>query len=58
MHTQVIKGSDPVEIRTPPVIQVSLSLAVSIDDFFNIGELIKNLAFVLKIHPDKIRVVK
>ena len=51
-------GSDPVEIRTAPVIQVSMSLAVSIDDFFNIGDLIKNLAFVLKIDPKEIRVVK
>ena len=53
-----MKGSDPVEIRTPPVIQVSMSLAVSIDDFFSIGDLIHNLAFVLKIDPNKIRVVK
>jgi len=47
-----------VEIRTPPVVQVSLSLAVSLDDFFNVGELVKNLAFVLKINPNRIRVVK
>ncbi len=55
---QIVRGSDPVEIRTPPVVQVSLSLAVSLDDFFSVGELIKNLAFVLKIDPNKIRVVK
>ena len=47
-----------MEIRTAPVIQVSMSLAVGIDDFFNIGDLIKNLAFVLKIDPKEIRVVK
>ena len=47
-----------MEIRTAPVIQVSMSLAVSIDDFFNIGDLVKNLAFVLKIDPKEIRVVK
>ncbi len=55
---QIVRGSDPVEIRTPPVVQVSLSLAVSLDDFFSVRELIKNLAFVLKIDPNKIRVVK
>ncbi len=47
-----------MEIRTPPVVQVSLSLAMSLDDFFDIGELINNLAFVLKIDKTRIRVVK
>ena len=55
---QVIKGSDPIEIRTPPVVQVSLSLAVSLDNFFNIGELVHNIAFILKIDKSKIRVVE
>ena len=55
---QIIKGSDPIEIRTPPVVQVSLNLAVSIDDFFNVGELIHNLAFALRIDPSRIRVVE
>ena len=54
---QIVKGSDPIEIRTPPVVQVSLDLAVTIDDFFNLGELINNLAFVLRIDPSTIRVV-
>ena len=58
LSLQIIKGGDPIEIRTPPVVQVSLSLAVSLDDFFNVGDLIRNLAFVLKIDPSKIRVVK
>lgn len=53
----MIKGSDPIEIRTPPVVQVAVNLAVSIDDFFNLGELIHNLAFVLHIDPQKIRIV-
>lgn len=47
-----------MEIRTAPVVQVSMSLAVSIDDFFNIGDLIRNLAFVLRIDPKEIRIVK
>ena len=54
---QVIKGSDPIEVRTAPVVQVSLNLAVSIDDFFNPGALINNLAFVLRIDPSQIRFV-
>ena len=56
MH-QVIKGSEPIEIRTPPVIQISIDLAVSTDDFFSPGELIHNLAFVLGIDPRSIRIV-
>lgn len=47
-----------MEIRTAPVVQVSLSLAVSLDDFFDIGELINNIAFVLGIDKSRIRVVK
>jgi hypothetical protein len=53
-----VKGSDSVEIRTAPVVQVSLMLAVSIDEFFDIGELINNIAFVLNIDKSRIRVVK
>ncbi len=56
-HTQVVKGSEPIEIRTPPVVQVSLNLAVSIDDFFDPTTLIYNLAFVLKIDVSRIRIV-
>ena len=52
-----MSGSDPIEIRTPPVVQVSLSLAVSIDNFF-VQNLITNLAFVLNINRSTIRVVK
>ena len=54
---QVIKGSDPVEIRTPPVVQVSLDVAVSLDDFFESDRFVEYLAFVLKIDISMIRVV-
>ena len=40
------------------MVQVSLNLAVSIDDFFNPGALINNLAFVLRIDPSRIRIVR
>ena len=54
---QIIKGSDSIEIRSPPVIQVSFNLAVTVDDFFTTN-LINNLAFVLGIEPSHIRVVE
>ena len=54
---QVVKGSDPVEIRTPPVVQVSLDVAVSLDDFFESDRFVEYLAFVLKIDISMIRVV-
>ena len=54
---QVIKGSDPIEIRTPPVVQVSLDVAVSLDDFFESDRFVEYLAFVLRIDMSMIRVV-
>jgi len=54
---QVIKGSDPIEIRIPPVVQVSLDVAVSLDDFFESDRFVEYLAFVLKIDISMIRVV-
>ena len=54
---QVIKGSDPIEIRTPPVVQVSLDIAVSLDDFFESDRFVEYLAFVLRIDISMIRVV-
>ena len=54
---QVVKGSDPVEIRTPPVVQVSLDVAVSLDDFFESDRFVEYLAFVLNIDISMIRVV-
>ena len=54
---QILRGSTPIEIRTPPVIQVSLDVVVTLDSFF-ISNLIQNLAFVLRIEPSRIRVVE
>ena len=53
----VVRGSQPVEIRTTPVIQVALDLFVSTDDFFNEDMIVSNIAFLLNIPPDKIRIV-
>ncbi len=53
-----MKGSEHIEIRTPPVVQVSLHIAINVDDFFNLGSLIQNLAFVLGFNPSQVRVVE
>ncbi len=47
-----------MEIRTAPVVQVSMSISVSLDEFFSVGRLIENIAFALNINPNRIRVVK
>ena len=57
VSVQVIKGGEPVEVQTPPVVQVSLDLAVSLDDFFDPDSFVQNLAFVLGIDENTIRVV-
>ncbi len=51
-----IRGTRPIEIRTQPVIQVTLELAVTVEDFFA-EQLVRNLAFILGIPENKIRVV-
>ena len=56
--SQIIKGSDPIEIKVVPVVRVSFNLAVSLDDFFNVGQLNHNLAFALRIDPSSIRTVE
>ena len=53
----MVKGSKPVEVTTPPVVQVAFDLAVSIDDFFDPASIVRNLAFVLKIPEELITVV-
>lgn len=52
-----MKGSKPVEVTTPPVVQVSFSLAVGIDDFFDPESIVRNLAFVLRIPESMITLV-
>ena len=52
----VVRGSDPITIRTTPVVQVSLTVSVTVDDFFE-ENLVSNLAFLLDIPMSKIRIV-
>lgn len=52
----VLRGPRPLEIRTRHVVQISLTIAVSLDEFFD-EFLVRNLASVLMISPDRIKVV-
>ena len=53
----VIKGSSPITVVTTPVVQVSLSLFVTAEQFFNEAMLVSNIAFLLGIPSNKIRIV-
>lgn len=46
-----------MEIHTPPVVQVALNLAVSVDAFFDPRGILLNLAYVLRIDIRTIRLV-
>jgi len=52
-----LRGKRPVKIITSSVVMVSLSLSVSANEFFDETELIRNIAFLLEIPNDKIRIV-
>ena len=52
-----IKGSTPYKIITKPVIMLSLDISVSVMDFFNDTFLVRNLALLLDIPQDRIRIV-
>ena len=55
LFLQLVKGDTPIEIRTPPVVVVSLTVTVSFEDFFSPEALLSNLAFVLEIPLSSIR---
>ena len=52
-----VKGDATYRIETKPVVVLSLTLQVSVDDFFDEVNLIRNLALLLEIPENKIRVV-
>ena len=53
----LIRGSEPVEIRTTAVIMVTFGVpAVAVDDFYEIN-LVNNLAALLNVEPSQIRIV-
>ena len=52
-----LKGPGHLEIRTERVVQVSATLAMSIDDFYSAqDQFVANVAAVLGIDPSRIRV--
>lgn len=52
-----VRGPSVVEIKTLPVVQVSLTLAVSVETFFlDQVNFVASVAFVLNIPPSRIRV--
>jgi len=56
--TVTLKGDDAVDIKTMPVVMVSLSLAVSVDKFYEVeASFVANLCFVLQIPPQRMRIV-
>ena len=55
----LVKGPEPIEIRTTAVVMVSFGVpAVNLRDFYENGNLVKNLAALLNVDPSQIRVVK
>ncbi|KAK3258451.1 hypothetical protein CYMTET_32501, partial [Cymbomonas tetramitiformis] len=50
-----VRGGQHLEVRTEPVIMVSATLALSIDDFYA-ERYVENVAYVLGIDPSRIKV--
>ena len=56
----VIRGNETVKsfrIKTRPVIMLSLTLSVTVDEFFDEDNLVRNIALLLGIPNNKIRIV-
>ena len=53
----VMRGNNTYRIRTRPVIMLSLTLQVTVDEFFDEENLVRNIALLLGIPNDKIRIV-
>lgn len=51
-----MRGSEPVEIRTAPVLFISFDLPTMTEDEFFGDNLVQNLAAFLKVPPNMIRV--
>uniref|UniRef100_A0A8C5N9V4 Fibrocystin-L-like n=1 Tax=Gouania willdenowi TaxID=441366 RepID=A0A8C5N9V4_GOUWI len=58
MMKVLVRGSQPVEVRTSPVLFIAFNMpALTVDEFF--GEnLVQNLALFLKVPPNMIRITK
>ncbi len=54
----VVRGSEPVEVRTAPVLFIAFELPAMTEDEFFGENLIQNLATFLKVPPNMIRITK
>uniref|UniRef100_H3CIT3 PKHD1 like 1, tandem duplicate 1 n=1 Tax=Tetraodon nigroviridis TaxID=99883 RepID=H3CIT3_TETNG len=54
----LVRGSQPVEIRTSPLLVIAFELPAMTEDEFFGDNLVQNLAAFLKIPPDMIRITK
>lgn len=54
----VLRGSQPVEIRTAPVLVIAFGFPAMTDEEFYGNSLVQNLAVFLKIPPNMIRISK
>lgn len=52
----LVRGSQPVEIRTSPLLVIAFQLPAMTEDQFFGDNLVQNLAIFLKIPPDMIRI--
>ena len=53
----LVKGNTPVSVKTADVVQLSFSLSVSLEQFFDPTQFLNNLVAVLNIDPSTIRIV-
>ncbi len=58
MMNILLRGSEPVQIRTSPVLFLAFNLPAMTEEEFFGANLVKNLAAFLKIPPNKIRITK
>lgn len=54
----LVRGSEPVEIRTSPVLFLAFELPAMTEDEFFGDNLVQNLATFLKVPPNMIRITK
>lgn len=54
----IVRGSQPVEVRTSPLLVIAFELPAMTEDEFFGNKLVQNLATFLKIPPNMIRITK
>lgn len=54
----LVRGSQPVEVRTAPVLVIAFELPAMTEDEFFGDYLVQNLATFLKVPPDMIRITQ